>query len=248
MFCGETTAAMWVHSSRSRGGKRRHVWTFSLSSFSSTQMFSTSLRPSLKKKPQNHWLAQLQWFWRGRWNDCFTEEKEKKTAKCLDSRRPSVESRKEQKGGDTWLCLVATAIRIKLNQTNTQTNIVATLWFRDAATQGASVVFITRRASWYSYCVPLKRWLSSFLRRAVVPECSAQDSSASQSGKKRKRKTTEEMKQECWASSSVWTRRFFFFYTLTEQQCRAEAQGQQGVKSPHLNRSIQKIQNKTFVK
>lgn len=39
-----------------------------------------------------------------------------------------------------------------------------------------------------------------------------------------------------------------FFYTSTEQQCRAEGQGQQGVKSPHLNRSIQKIQNTTFEK
>lgn len=40
----------------------------------------------------------------------------------------------------------------------------------------------------------------------------------------------------------------FFFYTSTEQQCRAEGQGQQGVKSPRLNRSIQKIQNTTFEK
>lgn len=246
MFCGETTAAMWVHSSRSRGGKRRHRLFFNLV-FLQPICFLPAFVRALEKAPKPSTCSTavvltrpMDWRLHG--------GERKKTADCLDSRRPSVESRKEQKGGDTWLCLVAAGIRIKLNQTNTQTNIVATLWFRDAATQGASVVFITRRASCYFILRPTKKLI------VIVPPACCRPRVLSSGlvcvAKRGKKETQDNWGDEAGVLSIFLSLdlEIFFFYTSTEQRCRAEGQGQQGVKSPRLNRSIQKIQNTTFVK
>lgn len=52
MFCGETAAAMWIHSSRSRGGKRRPVWTFLYLVFLLPICFLPAFLRALKKSPK----------------------------------------------------------------------------------------------------------------------------------------------------------------------------------------------------